>query len=191
VFQVGFGLSAFQSGMFMLGLFAGNLSMKPATTFMLRRFGFRNVLIWNGTLTAILMLGCSLLFASTPRTIILAVLFVNGLCRSMQFTCLSTLSFADVPKPDLSSATSFFSMITQMSMGMGVAVGAIALRAAGLLDGNAHGAPTTKEFHIAFFFVAALTLIGTIDCFALEPDAGAAVTGHRLSPMQQKPSAAS
>jgi len=190
MFQVGFGLSAFQSGMFMLGLFAGNLSMKPATTFMLRRFGFRSVLIWNGVLTAILMLGCSLLFPSTPRTIILAVLFVNGLCRSMQFTCLSTLSFADVPKPDLSSATSFFSMITQMSMGMGVAVGAIALRAAGLLDGNAHGTPTTKEFHIAFLFVAALTLIGTIDCFSLEPDAGAAVTGHRLPPVQEKASAA-
>ncbi len=190
MFQVGFGLSAFQSGMFMLGLFAGNLSMKPATTFMLRRFGFRSVLIWNGVLTAILMLGCALLFPATPRTIILAVLFVNGLCRSMQFTCLSTLAFADVPKPDLSSATSFFSMITQMSMGMGVAVGAIALRAAGLLDGNAHGNPTTKEFHIAFLFVAGLTLIGTIDCFALAPDAGAAVSGHRLSHMQEKTSAA-
>ncbi len=190
MFQVGFGLSAFQSGMFMLGLFAGNLSMKPATTFMLRRFGFRSVLIWNGMLTAILMLGCSLLFPATPRAIILAVLFVNGLCRSMQFTCLSTLSFADVPKPDLSSATSFFSMITQMSMGMGVAVGAIALRTAGLLDGNVHGAPTTKEFHIAFLLVAGLTLLGTIDCFTLAPEAGAAVTGHRLSPVQEKTSAA-
>ena len=190
MFQVGFGLSAFQSGLFMLGLFAGNLSMKPATTFVLRRFGFRSVLIWNGILTAILMLGCAVLFPSTPRTIILGVLFVNGLCRSMQFTCLSTLSFADVPKPDLSSATSFFSMITQMSMGMGVAVGAIALRVAGLLDGNAHGTPTTKEFHIAFLFVAALTLIGTIDCFALAPEAGAAVTGHRLSPVREKTSLA-
>jgi len=190
MFQVGFGLSAFQSGMFMLGLFAGNLSMKPATTFMLRRFGFRNVLIWNGMLTAILMLGCALLFPSTPRAIILAVLFVNGLCRSMQFTCLSTLSFADVPKQDLSSATSFFSMVTQMSMGMGVAVGAIALRAAGLLDGNAHGAPTTREFHIAFLFVAGLTLMGTIDCFSLEPDAGAAVTGHQPALVPEKTSAA-
>ncbi len=190
MFQVGFGMNAFQSGTLLLGLFAGNLSMKPATTFMLKRFGFRSVLIWNGTLTAILMLGCSLLFPSTPRTIILAVLFVNGLCRSMQFTCLSTLAFADIPKPELSSATSFFSMITQMSMGMGVAVGAIALRAAGLLDGNGHGAPTTKEFHIAFLLVAGLTLLGTIDCFALDRDAGATVSRHRIIPAQEKTSAA-
>ena len=154
MFQVGFGLNAFQSGILMLGLFVGNLGMKPATTPVLRRFGFRSVLIWNGILTAILMLGCAVLFPQTPRTIILAVLFVNGLCRSMQFTCLSTLAFADIPKPELSSATSFFSMITQMSMGMGVAVGAIALRLAGVLDGNSHGNPTTKEFHIAFLFVA-------------------------------------
>jgi EmrB/QacA subfamily drug resistance transporter len=186
MFQVGFGLNAFQSGILMLGLFVGNLGMKPATTPVLRRFGFRAVLIWNGILTAILMLGCAVLFPQTPRFIILAVLFVNGLCRSMQFTCLSTLAFADVPKPELSSATSFFSMITQMSMGMGVAVGAIALRLAGVLDGNAHGAPTTKEFHIAFLFVSVLTLLATVDCFTLDREAGADVSGHRLSPVPEK-----
>jgi MFS family permease len=170
----------------MLGLFVGNLGMKPATTPVLRRFGFRAVLIWNGILTAILMLGCAVLFPQTPRFIILAVLFVNGLCRSMQFTCLSTLAFADVPKPELSSATSFFSMITQMSMGMGVAVGAIALRLAGVLDGNAHGTPTTKEFHLAFLFVSVLTLLATIDCFTLDREAGADVSGHRLRPVPEK-----
>src|SRR5579862_947748 len=190
MFQVGFGLNAFQSGILMLGLFVGNLSMKPATTWVLRRFGFRSVLIWNGILTAILMLGCAVLFPQTQRTIILAVLFVNGLCRSMQFTCLSTLAFADIPKPELSSATSFFSMITQMSMGMGVAVGAIFLRVAGLLDGNAHGIPTTRDFHLAFVFVAALTVLATLDCFTLEREAGSDVSGHRLGPVQEKTPAA-
>jgi MFS family permease len=190
MFQVGFGLNAFHSGILMLGLFLGNLGMKPATTPVLRRFGFRAVLIWNGILTAILMLGCALLFPQTPRAIILAVLFVNGLCRSMQFTCLSTLAFADVPKPELSSATSFFSMITQMSMGMGVAVGAIMLRVAGLLDGNARGIPSTKEFHFAFVLVAALTILATLDCFTLDREAGADVSGHRLSAVPEKSSAA-
>jgi hypothetical protein len=73
-------------------------------------------------------------------------------------------------------------MITQMSMGMGVAVGAILLRVAGLLDGNAHGNPTTKEFHIAFVMVAALTLLATIDCFTLDRNAGAAISQPRLAP---------
>jgi EmrB/QacA subfamily drug resistance transporter len=190
MFQVGFGLNAFQSGLLMLGLFTGNLVMKTVTTPLLRRFGFRAVLTSNGMLTAIWMLGCAFLFPQTPRAIILFVLFVNGLCRSMQFTSLGTLAFADIPKPELSSATSFFSMITQMSMGMGVAVGAIALRVAGLLDGNSIGSPTTKEFHIAFILVSGLMVLATIDCFALDRDAGAAVSGHRLSPATEKSTAA-
>ena len=190
MFQVGFGLNAFQAGLLMLGLFAGNLGMKTITTPVLRRFGFRSVLIFNGMLTAVLMLACGTIFPQTPRIAIMAILFVNGLCRSMQFTSLSTLAFADVPKPDLSSATSFFSMLTQMTMGMGVAAGAIALRLSALVTGNTSGTPTTREFHIAFIFVAALVALGTIDCFSLKPDAGAAVSRHRLSGVPEKSSVA-
>ncbi len=190
MFQVGFGLNAFQSGLLMLGLFTGNLTMKTVTTPVLRRFGFRAVLTKNGFLTCVWMMACALLFPRTPAAIIIFVLFLNGLCRSMQFTALSTLAFADIRKPEMSSATSFFSMITQMSMGMGVAVGAIALRAAGFLDGNSHGGPTTKEFHIAFLLVAVLALVATLDCFTLDREAGASVSGHHLSPVPEKTSAA-
>src|ERR1700737_1936291 len=139
MFQVGFGLNAFQSGLLMLGLFAGNLGMKIVTTPVLRRCGFRNVLIVNGILTALVILGCAALTPHTPRIVILAVLFVNGLSRSMQFTRLSTIAFADIPKSQLSSATSFSSMVTQLSMGTGVAAGAIALRFAALLNRNLSG----------------------------------------------------
>ena len=179
MFQVGFGMSAFQSGLLMLGLFAGNLGMKTVTTPMLRKFGFRNILIVNGIITALLILGCATLWPQTPTVIILAVLFVNGLCRSMQFTSLSTIVYVDVPKTQLSSATSFSSMITQMSMGMGVAVGAIAVRLAAFVRGNGSGTPRVADFHMAFVFVAILTAVAVIDCFTLEPDAGAMVSGHR------------
>jgi EmrB/QacA subfamily drug resistance transporter len=181
MFQVGFGLNAFQSGILMLGLFAGNLGMKTVTTPVLRRFGFRSVLIVNGILTALLMLGCALLTPHTPRIVILAVLFVNGLCRSMQFTSLSTIAFADIPKSQLSSATSFSSMVTQLSMGTGVAAGAIALRFAALLNRNPSGIPSITDFHVAFVLVSILTLLAVIDCFTLEPQAGAEVSGHRVS----------
>ena len=139
MFQVGFGLNAFQSGLLMLGLFTGNLLMKSVVTPILRRFGFRTVLTTNGILNAILTASCALLFPQTATIIVLFVLFLNGLSRSMQFTAVGTLAFADITKPDMSTATSFFSMITQMSMGMGVAVGAIALRLAGYLDWKFRG----------------------------------------------------
>jgi len=186
MFQVGFGLNAFRAGLLMLGLFAGNLGMKTVTTRVLRRFGFRSVLIVNGLLTAILMLACAAIFPQMSRIAITAILFVNGMCRSMQFTSLSALAFADVPKPEFSSATSFFSMMMQMTMGMGVAAGAIALRLGAVLTGNTSGIPTTKEFHVAFVLVAILTSLATVDCFALKPDAGAVVSGHRSSNDMEK-----
>jgi EmrB/QacA subfamily drug resistance transporter len=190
MFQVGFGLNAFQSGLLMLGLFTGNLLMKSVVTPVLRRFGFRNVLTTNGMLNAILTASCALLFPQTATILVLFILFLNGLSRSMQFTAVGTLAFADITKPDMSTATSFFSMITQMSMGMGVAVGAIALRLAGYLTGNSVGAPTTKEFHVAFLLVAVLSVLATLDCFILDPDAGAAVSGHQPAKVTEKTSAA-
>ena len=178
MFQVGFGLNAFQSGLLLFALFAGNLSMKSVTTPILRRFGFRNTLLVNGLATAAAILACAFLAPSTPRILVLTVLFVNGLCRSMQFTSLNTLAFVDVPKPQLSSATSLFSMVQQMSMGMGVAVGAIALRVAGLFT-RPVGAPTVAQFHIAFVFVAILAATAVLDCLPLHPHAGAEVSRHR------------
>src|SRR6202521_4457660 len=110
MFQVGFGLNAFQSGLLMLGLFTGNLLMKSVVTPVLRRFGFRTVLTTNGMLNAILTASCALLLPQTARIIVLLVLFLHGLSRSMQFTAVGTLAFADITKPDMSNATSFFSM---------------------------------------------------------------------------------
>jgi hypothetical protein len=97
----------------------------------------------------------------------------------MQFTSLSTIAFADIPKSQLSSATSFSSMVTQLSMGTGVAVGAIALRLGALFNRHAGGAPTVADFHVAFVLVSILTFLAVIDCFTLDPESGAEVSGHR------------
>ena len=110
------------------------------------------------------------------------MLFFNGLFRSMQFTSLNTLAFADIPKPLLSPATSLYSMVTQMTMGMGVAVGAIFLRLGALLHPHASKAPVLADFRFAFILVSIVIALGTLDCLGLAPDAGAEVSGHRASP---------
>jgi EmrB/QacA subfamily drug resistance transporter len=179
MFQFGFGLSAFQSGLLVLAVFAGNLGMKTVTTPVLRHFGFRTVLIVNGIITGFSILACGLLTPQTPRTIILAVLFISGLCRSMQFTSLTTLAFSDIPSSHMSAATTFSSMVTQMTGGMGVAVGAIALRLAALFRGEAGTTPTLPDFRIAFLLVSLLAFAAVIDCFTLASSAGAQVSGHR------------
>jgi len=179
MFQVAFGLSAFQSGLLVLAMFAGNLSMKSVTTPVLRNFGFRRVLLANGAITALLLLACGLLGPQTPKLVIVAVLFLHGLSRSMQFTSISTLAFVDIPKQLISSATSFSAVTQQMSMGLGVAVGAVALRAAAWMRGRSAGLPTLMDFHIAFGLVAVLALLAILDCITLDPNAGAEVSGHR------------
>jgi hypothetical protein len=105
-------------------MFAGNLFMKPATTPILRGFGFRRVLVVNGLVTAALIGSFSVLSPNTPAALTIVLLFAHGLSRSMQFTAISTLAFVDVPQSQMSSANSFFAVMTQMSMGMGVAVAA-------------------------------------------------------------------
>jgi MFS family permease len=178
MFQLAFGMSAFQSGLLVLALFAGNLSMKPVTTAILRRFGFRPVLIVNGLITAALILSFSFLMPDTPKALVIALLFAHGLSRSMQFTSLSTLAFVDIPKSQMSSANGFFTVMTQMSMGMGVAVGAVTLRLAAWLHGGQASMPMVADFHLAFALVSIVAVLAVVDCLGLERHAGAEVSGH-------------
>ncbi|WP_244825251.1 MFS transporter [Caballeronia sp. TF1N1] len=179
MFQVGFGLNAFESGLLTLAVFAGNLSMKLITTPVMRRFGFRPVLIVNGVIAALSLAVMSLLTASTPTFVIVALLFASGLSRSLQFTALNTLSFADVPKSQMSAASALSSTLFQMTMGVGVAVGAIALRFAEWLHGHDAQSIATEDFSVAFLIVGLVGLIGVVDLFSLKRDAGALVSGHK------------
>lgn len=181
MFQVGFGLNAFQSGLLVLALFVGNVAMKPLTTPILRRFGFRSVLVVNGILTAVTILGCAFLTPSTPRMMILLTLFCGGLCRSMQFTSINTLGFADMPKAKLSGANTFFSMLQQLSMAFGIAFGAVALQVALLLRNHGSGNLNMTDFRLAFIFTAAIAAGAVFDFFKLEARAGAVVSGHEPS----------
>jgi EmrB/QacA subfamily drug resistance transporter len=179
LFQVAFGMNAFTSGLLILTVFAGNLAMKTMTTPVIRHFGFRRVLIVNGLLTAVSLFACSFLSPETPRMVIVAVLFFGGLCRSMQFTSLNTLGFSDIPPSHMSSTTTFYSMVTQLTMGMGIAAGAIALRIAALLRGDSTGTPSLMDFHVSFGIIAAIAIVSVIDFLKLQADAGSGVSGRK------------
>jgi MFS family permease len=173
------GLTAVASGSLLLFLFAGNLSMKPATTWLLRRVGFRRILVVNGVLVVGGFVACALLGPATPRPVIAAVLFCCGLCRSMQFTAFNTLAFADVPPARMSAATTLFSAVGQMTAGVGVALGALAVHAGQALRGSAGQPLAPADFRIAFLLVGGLAALALVDAWRLPHDAGAAVSGHR------------
>lgn len=179
MFQLSFGLDAFQSGLLLLALFAGNLAAKPFTTAAMRRFGLRRILTINGLLSALSLLACGLLTPAWPLPLVLLLLFASGVFRSLQFTASNALAFADIPKARLSHASTLFSTNFQLAMGLGVAIAALLLRAS--MEWHGHLDPQLLDFRLAFITIAVLGVLSTLDSFRLARDAGDAVSGHRLS----------
>lgn len=173
MFQVGFGLTAFHAGMLTLAVFAGNLAMKPATTPILRRFGFKPVLVVNGILNAIFIAACGLFSPDTPLWFILPVLFIGGMLRSMHFTALNTIAFADIAPREMTGANTLFSTAFQLTMGMGIAVGAIGIRISQAVTSQlgATGIPAI-DFRLAFVMLGIIALLAVLDCLSLDAKAG-------------------
>jgi EmrB/QacA subfamily drug resistance transporter len=178
MFQLGFGLDAFHSGLLVIAVFAGNLMMKPATTPILRRFGFKPVLLVNGLANVASLAACALLSPATPVWVIAAVLFVGGLTRSMQFSALNTIAFADVPQPRMAAANTLFSTAFQVALGLGIALGATGVRLghwSAQQLGIAHW--PAIDYRLAFLLVALVSLLGLADALRLDPAAGSRVSG--------------
>ena len=170
LFQLGFGRDPFHAGLLVLTLFAGNIAIKPLTSPILQRWPFRTVLVANGLLQAVTMATCAFLTPAVPDAAIAALLAVCGASRSLQFTALNTLAFAEVPEQWTATANTLFSLAFQFSIGMGVAVGAVALRATATT-----GLPA---FHGAFLGIAALMVGASLSGLFVAPDAAAAVAGR-------------
>jgi EmrB/QacA subfamily drug resistance transporter len=175
-FQVGFGLNTIATGTYIFVYFAGNLAMKSVTTRLLRRFGFRAVLVFNGLLASTSIAAFSVLSPETPELFIHALLFVAGLSRSMQFTALNTVGFADITASQRRSASTLSSMLQQLSMVLGVAVAAAVLNVSQLWRGGASLA--LVDFRWAFVAIAAIGMAASLSFLGLHDNAGAEVSGH-------------
>lgn len=172
MFQIGFGYDAFHSGLLVLAVFAGNLAIKSVTTPILRQFGLRAVLVTNGVISAALVAACALLTPTTPIWLTVAVLFVGGCARSMQFTAVNSMTFADVPRAQMADANGLSNTLSQLVMAAGITLGAVSVQMGHAL-GQAMGwhAPGV-DYHIAFVIVALVALSGGVDMLRLPRDAG-------------------
>jgi hypothetical protein len=186
MFQLGFGLDPFASGLLIIPLFAGSLGMKIVTTRILRRYGFRRVLLANGALTTLAILGCAALTPSTPYAVIVVVLFANVLTRSLQFSALSSLAFADVTAEHMGATNTLASVVQQLTLGLGITAAAAAVHLTALLTRESAVGPTLTDFRIAIVAAAIMTAISTLDALCLSQYAGSLVSGHRpLAPKHE------
>ena len=125
--QVGFGMSPFQSGRITFAAAIGAIAMKFAAPPILRRFGFRNVLVVNALIAGAFVALPAAFTPATPILLITVLLLVGGFFRSLQFTSVNALHFADVPRERMSRATTLTSVAQQLSLSVGISIGAIAL----------------------------------------------------------------
>lgn len=177
MFQVGFGMNAFHAGSLVLAVFVGNLTIKPATTPLIRWLGFKKLLLINGALNVLALLACALITPQTPVWVILLVLYLGGVFRSIQFTGVSTLAFADVPASQMSYANTLFSTATQLAVGLGISLAAIGIRMGDEVSKwLALSHVPGISFRLAFVVIAIICLIGMVDTLRLTRDAGCAVS---------------
>ncbi|MES2094046.1 MAG: MFS transporter [Actinomycetota bacterium] len=164
--QDAFGYSPLLSGVLVLFVFVGNLAIKPATTPLLRRFGFRTVILAASAGAAVSIALMALLSRSTPLWLVIVLLTASGVARSTGFTAYNTIAFADIERIEMTDANTLASTLQQVAAGFGVAVGAVALR---LGDSVTNGA---GAFPFAFAVLAVLTGLATLEALTISRVAG-------------------
>ena len=174
--QIGFGRSAADSGLVTFASSAGALVMKPAAMSALRRFGFHNTLLYNSVISALMLLICALFRPTWPAAGLYAALLIGGFFRSLQFTAYNSVAYADVPRERMSAATSLYSTIQQVSVTLGVTIGAAVLEmsmaAAGRLS------PGLPDFSAAFIVVGLMAVLAAPATFLMPRNAATEMSGH-------------
>jgi MFS family permease len=176
--QLAFGLDALQSGMLTFAGALGAFAVKPLARSILHRFGFRRLLLVNGVLASLVLLASALFTPVTPHLVIIGVLLCGGFLRSLQFTSLSAITYAEVESRQVGSATSMASVAQQVSVSFGVAIGAMVVEASETLRG--HATPQTEDFAAAFVAVGLMSMTSALLMLRLPADAGDEISGRSV-----------
>src|SRR3954453_15633780 len=125
--QVGFWLSTFQSGLVTFATAVGAMGMKTLAARIIRTFGFRNLMTVNAVGSSFFLAACALFTVTTPLPLIMIILIIGGFFRSLQFTAINTVAYAEVEPGQMSRATTLVSVNQQLAISAGVAVGAFSV----------------------------------------------------------------
>jgi EmrB/QacA subfamily drug resistance transporter len=174
--QVGFGLSAFHAGLMLLASATGSTVMRFTFRPILRALGFRWLLILNALVTSACLFASGFFTVDTPVAVIVAVLFVAGFSRSVQFTGVQSLAYAEIPTAVMSRATSFLAMAQQLSQSLGVGLVALVVHLSTVMHGRTDMTP--DDVALGFFSIAVLAVISTVIFYRLPVGAGSELTGR-------------
>jgi EmrB/QacA subfamily drug resistance transporter len=185
MFQAGFGWTPLHAGIMVAAVFIGNIGVKPATTPLIRRFGFKAMLVFASLASAATFVLCALLTADTPQPLIFALLVCSGAFRSIGFSSYASVQYADIVPAQLTSANAVSATLVQLATGAGIAVAALLIR---VFDGLALlPQDPAGPFRGAFLAMAVLMLFSTADSLTLHRHAGAEVSRPGQAPGEGQP----
>jgi EmrB/QacA subfamily drug resistance transporter len=174
--QVGFGLSPLRSGLVTFSSAVGAMGMKTLAARIIRTFGVRHIMIINAIISSVFLAACALFTMATPLLLIMILLVVGGFFRSLQFTAINTLAYAEVEPGRMSRATTLVSVNQQLALSAGVAVGAASVESTMWLHQVSE--LSARDFAPAFIVVSLISTISAYFFFQLPADAGHQVSGR-------------
>ena len=186
--QVGFGLSPFQSGMVTFGSAVGAMGMKTLAARIIRTFGFRNMMTINAVASSVFLGACALFTVTTPLLLILIILIVGGFFRSLQFTAINTVAYAEVEPAQMSRATTLVSVNQQLAISAGVAVGAFSVETT--MFARHITELTASVFPPAFLVVSIISAASCYFFWQMPDDAGHEISGRKVAAISSRKGAA-
>jgi EmrB/QacA subfamily drug resistance transporter len=180
LYQVGLGFTPIQSGLMMMPQAIAAMSLKMTMPKILRRFGYRGVLISNTVVIGLMIILFATIGVGTPVWLIVLQAFSYGFFTSLQYTSMNTLVYADVTEEQSSSASTIASTMQQMSISFGVASASL-VTAFFIPDRFHSNAPEIiRGIHRAFLVLGGLTILSTIVFRELKKTDGSAVSQNKV-----------
>lgn len=179
LYQVGLGYTAIQSGLLIMPQALAAMSLKLTLPQILRRFGYRRVLIFNTVMLGAMLILFSAIDVGWPAWAIVLTAFIYGFFTSTQYTSMNTLAYADVNDEQAAGASTVASTVQQLAVSFGVAVASLAA-ALFIHDQPGAGAPDMIHgIHLALRVLGVLTVLSTLVFSELRLNDGDAVSSHK------------
>jgi EmrB/QacA subfamily drug resistance transporter len=175
--QVAFGMSAFAAGLMTFISAVGALVMKTTAPPILRRFGFRRVLLVNAVIVGLSFIAYSFFRPDWPHWAIMIVLGTGGFFRSLQFTSLNGMAYAEIEGDEMSRAATTSSMVQQLVQSIGIGLSASLLHLLMTMQGATR--LTVEVVSPAFIVVGLVTMISMFWFVRLPADAGDEMNGRK------------
>ncbi|MGB9118242.1 DHA2 family efflux MFS transporter permease subunit [Bradyrhizobium sp.] len=186
--QVGFGLSPFRSGLVTFASAVGAMGMKTLAARIIRTFGFRNMMTINAVVSSVFLGACALFTVTTPLLLIMIILVVGGFFRSLQFTAINTVAYAEIEPAQMSRATTLVSVNQQLALSAGVAVGAFSVESTMLMRHVQE--LSAEDFAPAFLVVSIISAVSAWFFRQMPDDAGHEISGRTAVEISSRKGAA-